>query len=395
MHESGMDETTDTLKGGSRWYELFSRGTRDWLRHNEKVREAVRRRLGELATEPGVLTSGGERRVQVPVRFLEHYRFRWLEPEEEHGVGQGEGEPGDVLRPGRPQRQGPGDKGASGEGDGGLQFVLEFEADEIIDWLWEELKLPNLKPKGGTVDEAEYERQGWDKRGARARLDRRRSLKEAIKRRIVQPDGPAFTNEDLRFRQLVRRPHPVTQAAVFFAMDVSSSVTQDERRLAKSFFFWALQGLRRQYTRIEPVFIAHTVRAWEFPEEEFFKVSGEGGTVASTAFGKALEIMDERYDPARYNLYLFYASDGENFREDRERAADALDRLTQLTAFCGYLETSPHQAAGLDSETAGLFEAQATAGRAVDSFELNDEEDVWEAIRNFFSHTAHSDEANV
>jgi uncharacterized sporulation protein YeaH/YhbH (DUF444 family) len=383
-----MAETSDTSTAGDRWYELFSRGTRDWLRHNEKVREAVRRRLGELATEPGVLTSGGERRVQVPVRFLEHYRFRWLEPGEEHGVGQGEGKPGDVLRPAQPEGQGRGSKGSGGQGEGGLQFVLEFEADELIDWLWEELRLPNLKPKGGTLDEVEYERQGWDRRGARARLDRRRSLKEAIKRRAVQPEGPAFTNEDLRFRQLVRRPHPVTQAAVFFAMDVSSSVTQDERRLAKSFFFWALQGLRRQYTLIEPVFIAHTVRAWEFPETEFFKVTGEGGTVASTAFAKALEIIDDRYDPGRFNLYLFYASDGENFREDRQRAAEALDRLTQMTAFCGYLETSPHHGAGLDSETAGLFQAQAAAGRAVDSYELNDEDDVWEAIRTFFAQTA-------
>jgi uncharacterized protein len=368
----------------SRWYDLFSRGTRDWLRHNDKVRTAVRKRLAELATEPGALGVGSDR-VQVPVRLLEHYRFRLRTPDQEQGVGQGQGAPGDVLQPGSAGGQAQGNKGASGEGEGGIQLVLELNADELIDWLWEELRLPNLKPKGGSMDEVEYERAGWDRHGARARLDRRRSLKEAVKRRAVQPEGPAFTNDDLRYRQLVRRPQPVTQAAVLLAMDVSSSVTPQERRLAKTFFFWALQGLRRQYRRIEPVFIAHTVRAWEFPEEQFFQVSGEGGTVASSAFDKALEIVAERYDPARYNLYLFYASDGENFREDRERALAALERLTAMTAFTGYLETSRHPRARLDSECAGLFHEQAARGRPVGSHCLSEENDVWEAIRAFFA----------
>ena len=377
-----MSETTTDSETMGRWYELFSRGTSDWLRHNEKVRAAVRKRLAELAMEPGVLSGTGGRRVRVPVRFLEHYRFRLRDPQEEYGAGQGEVSPGDVLR----QRgQGGTGKGASGEGEGGLRFVLEFEADELIGWLWEELKLPNLEPKSGAVEETDYRREGWSKRGARSRLDRRRTLKEAVKRRAVQPDGPAFTDEDLRFRQLARRPQPVTRAAVFFAMDVSSSVTSDERRLAKSFFFWALQGLRRQYTHIEPVFIAHTVRAWEFPEEEFFRVSAEGGTVASTAFEKALEIIGERYDAGRYSLYFFYASDGENFLGDRQRALDALGRLTGMTAFTGYLETLRFHRQDLDSETAGLFYEQAARGRRVASCGLSEETDVWAAIRLFFA----------
>ncbi|MGD2081589.1 MAG: DUF444 family protein [Chromatiales bacterium] len=376
----------------SRWYELFSRGTRDWLRHNQKVRQAVRRRLAEMAMEPDVLSGDAERKVQVPVRFMEHYRFRLADPGETEGVGQGEAEPGDVLRPGRPGG-GAGERGASGEGDGGVELVLEFEADELIEWLWEELRLPNLEPKRGDLEEVEYERAGWDRRGARARLDRRRSLKESIKRRRVQPEGPAFTNEDLRFRQLVQRRRPSTQAAVFFAMDVSSSVSAEERRLAKSFFFWALQGLRRQYARIEPVFIAHTIQAWEFPEQDFFKVTAEGGTVASTAFEKVLEVIEERYDPGAYNLYLFYASDGENFREDRERSVDALDRITALTRFAGYLETASTHRHLLDSETARLFRAQADNGRAVGTFGLRNEAEVWAAIRRFFTWALSDEEA--
>src|SRR5207247_1419408 len=82
----------------------------------------------------------------------------------------------------------------------------ELKIDEIVDWLWEELKLPELKPRrAAALDEPDYVREGWDKRGARARLDRRRTVKEAVKRRAVQDDPVAFTNDDLRFRQLVKR----------------------------------------------------------------------------------------------------------------------------------------------------------------------------------------------
>ena len=94
-----------------------------------------------------------------------------------------------------------------------------------------------------------------------------------------------------------------------------------ERQLAKTFFFFALQGIRRQYGRVETRFIAHTTQAWEFSEKEFFQVTGVGGTGASTAFNLALEIIEREYTPGQYNGYLFYASDGENFTEDRPAAA--------------------------------------------------------------------------
>jgi uncharacterized sporulation protein YeaH/YhbH (DUF444 family) len=331
--------------------------------------------------------SGGNQTVQVPVRFLEHYRFRLGDNDQQDGVGQGANvQPGDVLRQAQP-KSGQG-KSARGSGDGGLEFVLEFRVDEIVEWLWEELELPNLEPRTGTVHEDEFVRQGWDKRGARARLDRRRSLKEAIKRRVVQPEGPAFTNDDLRYRQLVRKPRPTTHAVVFFAMDVSSSVTESERRLAKTFFFWALQGLRRQYQRIETVFIAHTVTAWEFPEDQFFQVRASGGTVASTAFTKVLEVIQERYDPSRFNIYFFYASDGENFTDDRAASTDALEQIGPMSSFIGYLETGRTLQAIDETETALLFYRLEKKGFPVASYSLGKEEDIWAAIRHFFRRQA-------
>lgn len=381
-----MSDTTasDTQeRRENQWYDLFSRGARDWLRHNEKIREAVRERLPELISGADVLGGDGDRKVKVPVRLLEHYRFRLNDPRSRKGVGQGNVKPGDVLSP----RQAPGggsDKGRGGSGQGGLEFVLEFKVDEIVDWLWEELELPNLKTKAGATEKDDFVREGWDRRGARSRLDRRRSLKESIKRRAVQADGPPFSNEDLRYRQLVKRERPATQAAVFFALDVSSSMGERDRQLAKTFFFWVVQGLRRQYTRIEPVFVAHTVEAWEFDEIEFFRVRGTGGTVASTAFEKVLGIINERYNPARFNLYMFYASDGENFSHDRSAAKAALRELGKVVNYMGYVETSAPQLRSLQTETADLFMAIAADGISAGSYALNEEQDVWTAIRGFF-----------
>jgi uncharacterized sporulation protein YeaH/YhbH (DUF444 family) len=379
---AGSSGFVDPTGSGRQWYDLFSRGARDWLRHNDKVRAAVRDKLPELIAGSELLPSA-DRTVQVPVRFLEHARLRLREAEESEGVGQGAGKPGDQLvQPG----EGPLSKGAGGNEEGGYQFILELKIDDIVDWLWEELKLPNLKVKSGAVQYDDYTREGWSRRGVRSRLDRRRSLKEALKRRAVQSEAPPFTNDDLRYRQLAMRRRPATEAVVYFAMDVSSSMTEHDRKLAKTFFFWVVQGLRRQYTHLEAVFVAHTVEAWEFAETEFFQVSGSGGTVASTAFSKVLEIATQRFDPSRFNTYVFYASDGANFHNDREAAQAALAELGAVANYVGYVETASVAQQPLQSETALLFEQLEAETGAAGRHALTSPESVWDAIRAFFSH---------
>ena len=371
--------------GEKRWYDLFSRGARDWLRHNDKVSKAVRDKLPEIISNIDVLGSKATRTLRVPVRFLEHYRFRLRDDQSFSGVGQGKGEPGDTLVAPAPQgEEGP---GQGGNNEGGYQFVLELNLDDVVDWFWEELELPHLKRKEGRVRESDYAREGWNRRGVRSRLDRRRSVKEAIKRRGRDGEGPAFTNEDLRYRQLVMRKKPSTEAVVFFAMDVSSSMTERDRKLAKTFFFWVIQGLRRQYTEIRPVFIAHTVEAWEFAEDEFFQVTGSGGTVASTAFNKTLDIIDERYDPSRFNIYLFYVSDGANFSNDTDEAQAALRTIGALANFVGYAEVQSAGGAQL-SPMAAIFDTLRAENPAIGSYPLPDSESVWHAIRAFFTEQA-------
>lgn len=367
------------------WYDLFSRGARDWLRHNEKVREAVEKSLPNLVAGPDVLSGSGGGTVLVPVRMAEHARFRLRDSDNAIGVGQGAGEPGQVLQPGQPQSgtQSSGSEAGSGEGD--LRFVLELKVEDVLDWLWEELKLPDLKPKtSARQEDQEYVREGWDKRGVRSRLDRRRTVKQAIRRRAIQANAAPFTDDDLRFRQLKRRDRPATNAAVIFALDVSGSMGELERQLAKTFFFFALQGIRRQYAKVEVAFVAHSAEAWEFNEAQFFQTSGTGGTVSSTAFKLSREIIQERFDPSQYNVYLFYASDGENLVDDRELASESLRQVCAGLNYGGLIEIRPAYGISPETELAGIFARAQREGLPLGSARVTGREDVWNALRQFF-----------
>jgi uncharacterized sporulation protein YeaH/YhbH (DUF444 family) len=327
--------------------------------------------------------------VVVPVKFLEHSRFRLLDAQTQTGAGQGKGQPGDILQPAREDGDSQGRAGGTGNGE--IRFVLELKIDEIVDWLWEELKLPELKPKrAATLDEPDYVREGWDKRGARSRLDRRRTMKEAVKRHAIQETAPedaiTLINDDLRFRQLHKRATPATNAAVIFALDVSGSMDEAQRRLAKQFFFFALQGIRRQYTRVETLFLAHAAQAWEFDESQFFQASSSGGTVTSSVAHLALDVMHKRYDPSRYNTYFFYASDGENAAEDRDEARSTLAELAKVVNYAGYVETG-----GIatfrprETQLAEIFGELKAHGAPVGVSHLGSQEDIWRAIREFFT----------
>jgi uncharacterized sporulation protein YeaH/YhbH (DUF444 family) len=385
--ESGAPGNANAVNG---WYDLFSRGARDWLRHSEKIREAVHQHLPQIVAGSDIINDGA-RTVRVPVRMLEHYRFKLRPDSEPEGVGQGTAKPGDMLGPGNTGGK-QGGKGPGGTERGGPELLLEFKVDDIIDWMWEELQLPNLQPRIGQSEDAEWKREGWDRRGARSRLDRRRSVKESVKRRGQSSASPTFIDEDLRYRQLARRPQPALRAAVFFLLDVSASMTDSDRQLAKMFFFWVAAGLRRQYRALDIVFVAHTTEAWEFSEPDFFKVAGSGGTVTSTGLNKVDEIIGARFDPGKCNLYLFYASDGDNAMDDRESARTALEQVAKKTQYSGYVEISAGLRNSL-SEISQLFDAAGASGLPSSRCTIKDSNEVANAVRHFFTREAQTAEA--
>src|SRR5215216_482796 len=121
---------TIRISAETAWYDLFYRGARDWLRHNQKVRDAVKESLPDLLAGSDLMTRPGNRTVAVPVKFLEHSRLRLAEAQVQQGAGQGRGEPGDVLQPGREEGDQQGQAG--GTGDGEIRFVVELKVDEIM-----------------------------------------------------------------------------------------------------------------------------------------------------------------------------------------------------------------------------------------------------------------------
>jgi len=175
---------------------------------------------------------------------------------------------------------------------------------------------------------------------------------------------------------------------VVFALDVSASMTAVERKLAKTFFFFALSGLRRQYHRVEVRFVAHTTEAWEFPEREFFEVSGSGGTMASCAFKLVQGILDASYEASQYNAYLFYASDGENATDDRHAAAASLRKLSERLNYVGYVETRPGTARFAQTDMRSIVGELTSTGARGGCQVVSEVKDIWQAIRQFFAHEA-------
>ena len=172
---------------------------------------------------------------------------------------------------------------------------------------------------------------------------------------------------------------------MFFLLDVSASMTERDRQLAKTFFFWVAAGLRREYHALDIVFVAHTTEAWEFSEADFFKVTGSGGTVASVGFAKVREIMHDRYNASKCNIYLFYASDGDNAADDREPARAELEAIAKLARYSGYLEVCPAAGRTTPTETLSLFQQAAAAGAPSGQFAITGPDDVAAAVRHFFA----------
>ena len=285
----------------------LSRGARDWLRHSEKVREAVRQRLPEIISNAEVL-GGGHRTVRVPVKLLEHYRFR-RQPESHTAAGQGSASPGDVLRV--PQNHASGqDKGQGITEPGGVQFVLELAIDDIVDWLWEELELPNLcacrwdDRRGAQTRRPEPPRRAiaarpapFHERSREATPRARRVSARLFRRRFALPaaGSPATPTT---------RPCVLRYGRVREYERGGSSACQDILLLGRA-------GLRRQYQYLETVFVAHTVDAG-VPGTGILSCREREALSPRARSRRSSTLVDTRYDPERHNVYLFYASDGEN-----------------------------------------------------------------------------------
>jgi uncharacterized sporulation protein YeaH/YhbH (DUF444 family) len=345
-----------------------------------RYKEQLKRSVTDLVARRSItdMEQGGV--VNIPVKDIAEPTFR-------HGAG-GDRElvhPGNrsfntgdrIPRPdgGGQGKPGTGEPGETGEVEDGFMFSLSRE--EFMNLFFDDLELPNLaRTTLGELQEHKWQRAGYTHSGIAANLSVPRSLRNALARRIALGGGmrrelnalqesaedsedeaspqlrerigvlqhrlkklPFLDEIDLRYRHRVKVPQPVSRAVMFCLMDVSASMTEEKKDLAKRFFTLLYLFLTRKYKHVELVFIRHTDDAQEVDEETFFHDTRSGGTVVLSALKLMKEIREARYPVETWNVYGAQVSDGDAFGADPEKSRALLqDSLLPALRYFAYVE---------------------------------------------------------
>lgn len=329
------------------------RGSEDRRRHRQLVEEAIKKNIGRIVAEESIIGQSGNRKIKIPIKGLKEYQFLYGKNQPRVGSGDGEEERGDLLEDGQADKilgTGPGND------PGEDIYETEITLDELINYLFDDLNLPYLERKKLMEIESEsrHKVSGYRQKGPPPRLARRKAVIEKLKREQglrrsetggddeeKETDGDQripFREEDLRYRRLRETTRLESNAVVICIMDTSGSMDQTKKYLARSFYFLLYQFIRLKYVQVEVVFIAHSTEAKEVNEQEFFHKVESGGTYISSGYQKALEIIEARYPPAKWNIYAFHCSDGDNWEEDNAKAVEMGSRLCKVCNLFGYGE---------------------------------------------------------
>jgi sporulation protein YhbH len=330
---------------GQHDWSLHRKGPADQQRHQEKIKEAVRKNLGQIVSEESIILSDGQKTIKVPIRSLDEYRFRFDYSSGKHtGAGDGDSQVGDVIgQAGNPRGKGrPGQgPGEAGDSPGTDYYEAEISIDELAAMIFQDLGLPNLAEKRQQELETEaVQFVDIRRNGILPNLDKRRTIKENIKRNAAKGD-PHFHDvlpDDLRFKTWDQRIEYQSNAVVIAMMDVSGSMGEFEKYIARSFYFWMVRFLRTKYQNVRIVFISHHTEAKEVTEEEFFHRGESGGTQVSSAYDLALHIINERFPPSEWNIYPFHFSDGDNLPWDNDLCVQLVNKLMAVCNLFGYGE---------------------------------------------------------
>lgn len=344
----------------------------------------IRRAVADAVSGRGVADLERGEKISIPSKDLS-------EPVFHHGPGGRR----NIIHPGnkefvtgdrvdRPEGgSGGGGGNASQDGEGLDDFVFELTKEEFMDFFFQDLALPDLvKKQLAAVPEVKKSRAGFVSQGNPSNLHVVRSMKQAIGRRLAMAAGPRealreaeealeeliarglgaspeadqlreeiaglkarvaavpfIDTWDLRYANRVDQPTPSSQAVMFCLLDVSGSMDEGRKDIAKRFFMLLYLFLTRNYERIDVVFIRHHTVAKEVDEEDFFHSRESGGTVVSSALELMREIILERYPSANWNIYAAQASDGDNWEDDSPRCRELLIQgLLPLVQYFAYVE---------------------------------------------------------
>jgi sporulation protein YhbH len=369
------------------------RSARDRTRHRHKIKETLRDNIADILSEESIIGQDRGKIIKIPIRSVKEYRF--IYGENSPGVAQGDGEqkPGDVVEKGK-------DEAGQGDGPGDKPGVDAIETDisleELLAIMFDDLELPELEKKSlkKVLSDRAFKRKGYRKAGIRPRLDKKRTARNRIRRKLaagrarkIDFDNEEvrfpFHKEDLTYHHVANDVREESNAVIFCIMDTSGSMGTVKKYLARSFYFLLYQFVRQKYQNVEVVFIAHHTEAKEVPEDEFFHKVESGGTYISSGYIKALEIIKERYHPSLWNVYAFHCSDGDNFYSDNERALKAATELCEVCNLFGYGEIKPSGSAYYSGSMLEVFDQLK-----FDNFQtvlIEKKEDLWPGFKSFLN----------
>ncbi|WP_445156862.1 YeaH/YhbH family protein [Halomonas sp. E14] len=402
----------------------------------DRYRTHIKRSVEEAVNRRSITDMERGEKVSIPSRDIS-------EPVFQHGPGgkrtivspgNKEFVQGDrIRRPGGGGGGGgSGEGNASDQGEGMDEFAFSLSRDEFLDFVFDGLELPHLERKAlKDLEEVKPVRAGVTRDGVPSRINIVRSMREAQARRIAmrapirralrdaqealdeeERKDPVLRNPariaelkaeierlekrldavpfidtyDLRYNNLVNQPQPSSKAVMFCVMDVSGSMTQAHKDIAKRFFLLLYLFLERNYEKVELVFVRHHTAAKEVDEEEFFYSRETGGTIVSSALTLVDEIITRRYPPSQWNLYVAQASDGDNWDDDSVSCRELLmKKLMQRLQYYTYVEITPHahQALWEEYETVAAEFPQRFAMR-----QIVEAGDIYPVFRELFRRRA-------
>src|SRR6266702_3146664 len=367
---------------------------------------------------------GGE--VSIPLDGMNEPRFR-----REGGTrdmvlpGNKKFVEGDILpRSGEKSGGKPRDPG-EGDSEDAFRFVLS--RDEFVDLFLDDLELPDLAKRKIAQSESEgLQRAGYTTSGSPANISVSETIRRALARRIalkrpskdeieeLEAAIAACTDEDerlvllaqleklkaktkripfidpldIRYRRFETVPKPVAQAVMFCLMDVSGSMSEHMKDLAKRFYMLLYVFLKRRYKHVEIVFIRHADRAEEVDEQTFFYGPASGGTLVSSALQAMHEIVRERFNPSDWNIYAAQASDGDNSYSDGELTGMLLtDKILPICQFFAYLEVGESGGSAFDLSDSSLwtlYERLRNSGAPLSMRKVSERSEIFPVFHDLF-----------
>jgi len=298
---------------------------RDHQRFRKIVRGKVKSNLSKYISRGELIGKKGKDLISIPLPQIDIPQFRFGQ-KGSGGVGAGPGQPGQPLGPGQGET-GP----SAGDQPGGHILEVDLTLEEMADILGEELALPRIEPRGKkNIVTTKDKYTGIRQAGPESLRHFKRTFKRALKREIssgtYNPSNPIIVpiRADKQYRSWKEVRLPESVAVIVYMMDVSGSMTDEQKEIVRIEAFWIDTWIKAHYQGVETVYIIHDAQAQEVDEHTFYHTRESGGTKISSAYHLAQQILEARYPAADWNRYLFHFSDGDNWGDDIPQCIDLL-----------------------------------------------------------------------